>query len=82
MGLNGPTVAFFSMEVSLAPDMPTYAGGLGVLAGTCCVPRRITALRSSVFPSCTARGISVSTSTRGETSPRSPRSGSPRMSWS
>ncbi|MGE0813315.1 MAG: alpha-glucan family phosphorylase [Vicinamibacterales bacterium] len=27
------TVAYFSMEMALADDMPTYAGGLGVLAG-------------------------------------------------
>jgi starch phosphorylase len=26
-------VAYFSMEVALANDIPTYAGGLGVLAG-------------------------------------------------
>ena len=28
-----PAVAYFSMEVALDPAMPTYAGGLGVLAG-------------------------------------------------
>mgnify|MGYP003381211645 CR=1 FL=1 len=28
-----PTVAYFSMEVALDPAMPTYSGGLGVLAG-------------------------------------------------
>ncbi len=33
MALNSHTVAFFSMEVALSADMPTYAGGLGVLAG-------------------------------------------------
>ena len=26
-------VAYFSMEIGLDPGMPTYAGGLGVLAG-------------------------------------------------
>jgi len=26
-------VAYFSMEIALDPRMPTYAGGLGVLAG-------------------------------------------------
>ena len=26
-------VAYFSMEMAVAPDMPTYSGGLGVLAG-------------------------------------------------
>lgn len=28
-----PLVAYFSMEIGLDPNMPTYAGGLGVLAG-------------------------------------------------
>ena len=28
-----PTIAYFSMEVGLLPEMPTYSGGLGVLAG-------------------------------------------------
>ena len=27
------TVAYFSMEIALEPDIPTYSGGLGVLAG-------------------------------------------------
>jgi starch phosphorylase len=35
--LNTPTessrIAYFSMEIAVAPDMPTYSGGLGVLAG-------------------------------------------------
>ena len=26
-------VAYFSMEVAITPSMPTYSGGLGVLAG-------------------------------------------------
>ena len=26
-------VAYFSMEIALDPDIPTYSGGLGVLAG-------------------------------------------------
>jgi alpha-glucan phosphorylases len=29
----GPSVAYFSMEMGLDPDIPTYSGGLGVLAG-------------------------------------------------
>src|SRR5271156_7101006 len=35
MGLSerAGTVAYFSMEIAIAPDMPTYSGGLGVLAG-------------------------------------------------
>jgi glycogen phosphorylase len=28
-----PHVAYFSMEVALRPEVPTYAGGLGILAG-------------------------------------------------
>lgn len=28
-----PRIAYFSMEIALRPDMPTYSGGLGVLAG-------------------------------------------------
>jgi glycogen phosphorylase len=31
--LNVPTVAYFSMEIALRRDIPTYSGGLGVLAG-------------------------------------------------
>jgi starch phosphorylase len=28
-----PTVAYFSMEIALDPNLPTYSGGLGILAG-------------------------------------------------
>jgi glycogen phosphorylase len=28
-----PSIAYLSMEIGLAPDIPTYSGGLGVLAG-------------------------------------------------
>ncbi|MCK5138761.1 MAG: glycogen/starch/alpha-glucan phosphorylase, partial [Thermodesulfovibrionia bacterium] len=28
-----PKIAFFSMEIGLRDDMPTYSGGLGILAG-------------------------------------------------
>lgn len=28
-----PNVAYFSMEIGISPDIPTYSGGLGVLAG-------------------------------------------------
>lgn len=31
--IDRPVVAYFSMEIGLEPSMPTYAGGLGVLAG-------------------------------------------------
>ena len=33
VGGEQPLVAYFSMEIGLDPGMPTYAGGLGVLAG-------------------------------------------------
>jgi starch phosphorylase len=35
MGLSeqGGVVAYFSMEIAIDPEMPTYSGGLGVLAG-------------------------------------------------
>ena len=28
-----PIIAYFSMEVGIDPALPTYSGGLGVLAG-------------------------------------------------
>ncbi len=31
--MSAPIVAYFSMEIALEPAIPTYAGGLGVLAG-------------------------------------------------
>ena len=31
--MNQQTIAYFSMEIGLLSDMPTYSGGLGVLAG-------------------------------------------------
>ncbi len=31
--MTDPTIAYFSMEIELEPAIPTYAGGLGVLAG-------------------------------------------------
>lgn len=31
--LDRPRVAYFSMEIALASEIPTYSGGLGVLAG-------------------------------------------------
>jgi starch phosphorylase len=33
IALNLPKVAYFSMEMALDPNIPTYSGGLGVLAG-------------------------------------------------
>jgi len=30
---NGETIAYFSMEIGLDPGIPTYSGGLGILAG-------------------------------------------------
>ena len=31
--LTARTVAYFSMEIALSPALPTYSGGLGMLAG-------------------------------------------------
>jgi starch phosphorylase len=31
--IEGPKIAYFSMEIGIKSDMPTYSGGLGVLAG-------------------------------------------------
>src|SRR5579862_646365 len=31
--IKPPTIAYFSMEIALDPNMPTYSGGLGILAG-------------------------------------------------
>jgi starch phosphorylase len=31
--IKGPKIAYFSMEIGIRSDMPTYSGGLGVLAG-------------------------------------------------
>lgn len=31
--MDADTVAYFSMEIALEPNIPTYSGGLGVLAG-------------------------------------------------
>ena len=31
--MNDRSIAYFSMEMALRPDMPTYSGSLGVLAG-------------------------------------------------
>ena len=33
MSMPKQTIAYFSMEIALAPEIPTYSGGLGVLAG-------------------------------------------------
>src|SRR5665647_2029054 len=31
--IHEPRVAYFSMEIALRNEIPTYAGGLGILAG-------------------------------------------------
>ncbi len=33
MDLSGRAIAYFSMEIALSPSLPTYSGGLGMLAG-------------------------------------------------
>ncbi len=43
--LEPTVVAYFSMEIGLNPDWPTYSGGLGVLAGDTLSPPLIWASR-------------------------------------
>ncbi len=31
--LTGQKIAYFSMEIGLTNDIPTYSGGLGIIAG-------------------------------------------------
>ena len=31
--IRAPRIAYFSMEIALRNEVPTYAGGLGILAG-------------------------------------------------
>jgi starch phosphorylase len=33
LNLHSRTIAYFSMEIALSPTLPTYSGGLGILAG-------------------------------------------------
>ena len=33
LDLSARTIAYFSMEIALSPSLPTYSGGLGMLAG-------------------------------------------------
>src|SRR6202000_408990 len=33
LDLSNRTIAYFSMEIALSPALPTYSGGLGMLAG-------------------------------------------------
>ena len=33
LNLAARRIAYFSMEIALSPDLPTYSGGLGMLAG-------------------------------------------------
>jgi starch phosphorylase len=33
LDLSTRRIAYFSMEIALAKDVPTYSGGLGMLAG-------------------------------------------------
>ena len=33
MNLPDRRIAYFSMEIAIDPAMPTYSGGLGILAG-------------------------------------------------
>ena len=33
MKVKNTTIAYFSAEIGISPSLPTYSGGLGVLAG-------------------------------------------------
>ena len=33
MNLENITIAYFSAEIGISSDLPTYSGGLGILAG-------------------------------------------------
>src|ERR1700761_3074602 len=33
LNICGRSIAYFSMEIALSPSLPTYSGGLGMLAG-------------------------------------------------
>ena len=44
-------VAYFSMEVGLRPEIPTYSGGLGILAGD--------TLKSFADPGVPAAGVTL-----------------------
>src|SRR5579862_5500877 len=33
LDLESRRIAYFSMEIALSPELPTYSGGLGMLAG-------------------------------------------------
>ena len=61
---NSGHVAYFSMEIAIHPSMPTYSGGLGVLAGDTLRSAADLGFRSSPSRCCIARDISSSILTR------------------
>ena len=72
------TIAYFSMEVGLEPGLPTYSGGLGVLAGdTSACGRRPGRARWSASRCCTAAATFASTSTPAGRQSESPVSWEP-----
>ena len=46
--LSSRTIAYFSMEIALSPALPTYSGGLGMLAGDTLRSAADTASKSSI----------------------------------
>jgi starch phosphorylase len=82
MSLNKAEIAYFSMEIELEPDIPTYNGGLGVLAGDM--------LRSAADNGVPMLGVSLVHSKatysrrwmRLDSSPRRTRNGRPKRGWS
>ncbi len=53
-------VAYFSMEVALSPAMPTYSGGLGILAGDTLRSRPTSGCLWLLSRCCTGRATSGS----------------------
>lgn len=61
----GPKIAYFSMEIGLMNEIPTYSGGLGVLAGDTLksgadpktpISRRHSGKQKRIFPTGNHRG--------------------------
>ncbi len=63
LGGISASIAYFSMEICLEQAIPTYSGGLGVLAGDTLRSAADLGCRSSASRCCTARATSASTST-------------------
>jgi glucan phosphorylase len=76
----GPGVAYFSMEVYLDSGMPTYGGGLGVLAGDTIRSAADLKVPMVAITLLHRRGYSIRGSIRWAGRPRSRSTGSPAIS--